>query len=332
MNPTVFSLMSALAAAAWSVWTWQSEREKERDFKRNEMSAQYVNTFIAATQELQRLLYKILEEDEFSNYRSKYSQSAEQASSHAIELLYYLSAFFGWALMTFRFGPYTRDSKMIAIMAEIGEVLESRTRFSGDAFRFSLCDRHALGMVVLKRVGENSCGPAFISISRFKFEEEMLAANSEWSRLFQSEEVRCTLQAIDRAIQGEPLEGRERLSVLQNLLVDLLSYLEQQEGFHISFGERGRAKVAKSYSELNDYRTTKIRVLHQVQGRVRLAIPRLHTDKAYADELASLMQTIKQIRAVRINSKAASVVIEYSAEEIRAEEFLETVLKKIDES
>ncbi len=195
MNPTMISVLSAMATAVWSVWTWQSEGQKTRDLKRHEMTAQYVNNFIVATQELQRKLFKILEEDEFAHFRLKYTQPIEPASPVAIDLLYHFSAFFGWALMTFRFGPYTRDSRMIAMIAQIGELLDSRTHFPGDAFRFTLSDRHALGQVVVRRVGDTPCGPAFVTITRFKFEEEMLDEHSEYARLFRSDEVRCTLAA-----------------------------------------------------------------------------------------------------------------------------------------
>lgn len=60
MNATMISVLSAMATAVWSVWTWQSERQKVRDLKRDEMTAQYVNNFIVATQELQRKLFRIL--------------------------------------------------------------------------------------------------------------------------------------------------------------------------------------------------------------------------------------------------------------------------------
>ena len=56
MNPSIISVLSAMAAAVWSVWTWQSELEKVRELKRNEMSAQYVNNLIVATQELEETL------------------------------------------------------------------------------------------------------------------------------------------------------------------------------------------------------------------------------------------------------------------------------------
>jgi hypothetical protein len=329
MNPTIISVMSAMAAAAWSVWTWQSERQKVRDLKRDEMSAQYVNNLIVATQELQRKLFKILEENELALYRSKYVEPIQPASPVAIELLCLLSAFFGWGFMTFRFGPYSRDSKMITMLAQIGEVFESRSRFPGDAFRFSLSDRHALGQAVLRRVGETSFGPVFVTITRFKFEDEMQNERSEWASLFRSEEVRCTLEAIDRAVQGETLEGRERLAFLQNLLVDLLSYLEQKEGFRVSFGERGRATVDSNQTGVVQLESKDVRILHEMPGRIRLGIPRLHGDVIYAAHLQLLLQKLEQVNSVRANVDAACVVIEYS-NSVPLSELLHAVLAIVD--
>ncbi len=92
-----------MAAAVWSVWTWQSELEKVRALKRNEMSAQYVNNLIVASpQELQRKLFRILEEDELARYKLKHAQPLESASPVAVDLLFNLSAFFGWSNLTFR--------------------------------------------------------------------------------------------------------------------------------------------------------------------------------------------------------------------------------------
>lgn len=314
MNPTMISVLSAMATAVWSVWTWQSERKKVRDLKRDEMTAQYVNNFIVATQELQRKLFKVLEEGELAHYRLKYAQPVEPASPVAIDLLYHFSVFFGWSMMTFRFGPYTRDSRMIAMVAEIGEILESRSRFPGDAFRFTLSDRHALGQAIVQRMGDTSCGPSFITITRFKFEEVMQDERSEWAGLFRSEEVRCSLAAIDRAILGETLEGKERLAALQNLLVDLVSYLEQQEGFRVSFGERGRAAVGTKHSDAIARQRNDVRILHHIQGRIRLGIPRLHADQAYASCLISHLQTLEFVKSVRVNVDAACVVVVYSDE------------------
>jgi hypothetical protein len=330
MNPTIISVLSALAAASWSVWTWQSERQKERDLKRNRMSAQYVNNLIVAAQELQRKLFNLLEKDELARCRSRYEQPVEPATPFAIELLFDLAVVFGWEMMTFRFGPYTRDSRMISIMAQIGEVMDSRTRFPGDAFRFTLSDRHALGMAVVRRVGETSSGPTFVTITRFKFEEEMLDERGEWARLFRSEEVRWTLAAIDRAIRGEPLEGRERLAALQNLLVDLVSYLEKQEGFRVSFGERGRATVETKDSDVISWHSKDVTILHQMPGRIRLGIPRLHAEKSYAADLQSQLQRQDHVTSVRVNVDAACVVIEYS-DDIPLAEFMQAVVAIVKE-
>ena len=78
------------------------------------------------------------------------------------------------------------------------------------------------------------------------------------------------MESIDRAIRGEPLEGHERLAVLQNLLLDLLSYVEKQEGFRISFGERGRATIEGSHADIISLDNQEIRILHQMPGRIRL--------------------------------------------------------------
>jgi hypothetical protein len=40
-----------------------------------------VNTFILVTQELQRVLFKILEEDELSGYKPRYPQPVKPAQS-----------------------------------------------------------------------------------------------------------------------------------------------------------------------------------------------------------------------------------------------------------
>jgi len=328
MNPSVISVLSAMAAAVWSVWTWQSEREKAREVHRDAMSAQYVNNLILATQELQRKIFKILEEDELAHYRLKYAQPVEPATPIAIDLLFHLSTFFGWEIITFRYGPYTRDSKMIAIMAQIGEMLESRSRFPGDAFRFTSSDRHALGQAVVRRVAETVSGPAFLTITRFKFEEEMKDKKGELAGLFRSDEVRCTLESIDRAVRGEPLEGSERLAVLQNLLLDLVSHLEREEGFRVAFGERGRATVANA--EDVSPNGTDVKILHQMQGRIRLKVPRLHADRDYAPRLQSLLQRINDIKSVRVNVGAACVVVEYSAD-VSPAEFSQAVVAKVEE-
>jgi hypothetical protein len=99
MNLTqMLSVLSALAAAVWSVWTWSAEQQKDRQIKRDQEAALYVNAFIVALEELQSLLYRILEEDELAFYQQEYPEQYACGSPAAIELLYHLSQYFGWGL------------------------------------------------------------------------------------------------------------------------------------------------------------------------------------------------------------------------------------------
>jgi hypothetical protein len=329
MDPTIISILSALGAAIWSVWTWQSEMQKERDLKRDEMSADYVNTFIIATQELQRDIFRILEEDELSHSRD-IAKPEGPVSQAALDILYELSIFFGWELVTFRYGPYTRDPRMIAIFAQISEALESRDRFPGLAFRFSLSERLALGFAAVRQIGEASSKPIFVSNPQFEFEEDVLNEHSERARLYRSQEVRCTLAAIDRAVAGEPLEGRERLAVLQNLLVDLLAHLENQEGFRAAYGKRGRATLPDSEPQIITVPADDVRMLHRIPGRFRLGIPRLYQDDTFSNELQSALNSLSHIKSVRVNRNAACVVVEHSAD-IPQDEFVQAVIARVGE-
>src|SRR5208283_224955 len=94
MNPTlIFSVVSALAASVWSVWTWREEQQKERQLKRDHESALFVNSLILAAEELQMRLYSMLEEDELAFYKKEYPEEYEFGSPYAIEILYRFSQF-----------------------------------------------------------------------------------------------------------------------------------------------------------------------------------------------------------------------------------------------
>jgi hypothetical protein len=324
----MISILSAVAAAFWSAWTWQSERQKERDTKRDAMSAQYVNAFIVTTRELQRSIFKILEEDELNYRRTKVEQKGEAASPAAIDILYDLSNFFGWGMVTFRYGPYTRDPHVIEMMAHIGETFENRTRYPGEAFRFTFNDRLALGQTVVRRLTESTHGPVFTSVPRFKFEENLFDAQNEHARLFRNDEVRKTLAAIDRAVAGEPLEGRERLAVLQNLLVDLQAHLEHEEGFRISTGEISRVPVKSKYVDGVVLHNNDVQILHQTRGRIRLGVPRMHTDRTLAARLVPVLVSQQFVTSVRASENAACFVVEYS-HSVSQVEFVQNIIATI---
>ena len=332
MNPTlIFSVLSALAASVWSVWTWREEQQKERQLKRDQESALFVNSLILAAEELQMRLYSMLEEDELAFYKKEYPEKYEFGSPYAIEILYRFSQYFGWAQRNYRYGPYTNDPRVIELIRMIGETFENRSKYSGDAFRFTLDERVSLGGAVVRRTGdETALIPTFESITLFQFQEEMSDKSNKHTPLYKSRAVRNTLAAIDRADRPEALEGSERLAVLQILLVDLLTYLEGVEGFRVSIGARKRARLRGSSAQALPAVETVATVLHQTRGRIRMGIPRLRWDEAYANRLQSLLETVDDVRSIRISAGTASVVINFSPE-IPEIEFARKLAKTIEE-
>ncbi|MFZ2446421.1 MAG: hypothetical protein WAW37_08690 [Syntrophobacteraceae bacterium] len=332
MNPAqILSVFSALAATVWSVWTWSEEQEKQRQLKRDQAAALYVNSFMLAIAELQSRLHSILEEDDLAFYKTEYPERYEFGSPAAIEILYHLSQYFGWGYCTYRFGPYTKDSRVIELVRKIGETFETRGKFSGDAFRFSLDERVSLGQAVVRRIGEvTAILPVFQSIPLFQFQEELIDDQCKHAQLYQSRAVRCTLSAIDRADRAEVLEGYERLAVLQNLLTDLLVYLESEEGFRISIEEPKRARLMGVNVSLSALQPTFASILHQTRGRIRLRVPRLQTDEAYANALQLVLGSLDDVTSVRINAAAASVIL-YHTPDIPEAEFAGKALKAIQE-
>ncbi|MGO9018211.1 MAG: hypothetical protein ACLQVJ_07650 [Syntrophobacteraceae bacterium] len=332
MNPTlVFSVLSALTAAVWSVWTWKEEQQKERQLKRDQDSALFVNSYIQAAEELQTRLYSMLEEDELAFYKKMYPEQYEFGSPYAIEILYRLSQFLGWAQRNFRYGPYTNDPKAIELHRMIVETFEDRSKFPGDAFRFTIDEIVSLGGAVVRRIGDvTALRPTFESITFFEFEQETNDESSKHAPLYQSRAVRSTLAAIDRADRPENLEGCARLAVLQNLLVDLLTYLEGMEGFRVAVGVRRRARFRGSSAKSVPAVTAVAIVIHQTPGRIRLGVPRLRWDDAYPNRLQSLLESVDNVRSMRISVSAASVVINFSPE-IPQMEFARKLEKTIEE-
>ncbi|MBF0507027.1 MAG: hypothetical protein HQL09_09345 [Nitrospirae bacterium] len=332
MNPAqILSILSGLAAVVWSVLTWSEEQHKQRQLKRDQEAALFVNPFLRTIEELQTRLYGILEEDELNFYRQEYPDRHEFGSPAAIEILYHLSQYFGWQHRTYRYGPYTKDPTVIELARQIGETFENRKQFPGDAFRFTVNERASLGEVVVRHIGDiNAILPVFNSIPLFQFEEELSNEQSRHAVLFRSKAVRDTLSAIDNADKADNLEGRQRLAVLQNLLVDLQSYLETAEGFSVSIGGLKKAKVEgicfRSFLRQCDI----ARILHQTPGRIRLGITRLKTDSAYADRLQSLLGSIENIRSFRINTAAASLTVCYNPD-IPGTEFATRIMKTVED-
>lgn len=108
--------------------------------------------------------------------------------------------------------------------------------------------------------------------------------------------------------------------------MELRDYLESKEGFRISTGERKRAKIKAGMSDPMPMGSAKI--IHQTRGRIRLGIPRLKTDTAYANHLQSLLTSMDKVSDIRLSPSTASVIINYSPD-IPDVEFATLAMKTI---
>ena len=329
MVAQIIPIASALAAAVWSVWTWSDEQQKERQVKRDREAALYVNAFIETAEILQSKLYRILEEDELAIYKKEYPNQYESGSPAAIAILYSMIRYFGWAQRTYRYGPYTRDPQVIELGRTIADTFESR-KFPGDAFRFDRDDKISLGSAVLRRTGEaTAILPVFDSLTLHQFAEEVNNKESKNASLYRSRAVRSTLTAIDRADRADALEGHERLAVVQNLLVDLLAVLESKEGFSVAVGARSKARLKGVQGLISPVEASPAMILHQTRGRIRMRIPRLKGDDAYANRLQSLLESLEDVTSIRMNTSVATATIYYSPD-IPDAAFAQKAMKMIE--
>jgi len=51
----------SVAMGLWAVWTWSHAQEEERQSRRDQSAALYVNPFMSACEDLQSRIYNILE-------------------------------------------------------------------------------------------------------------------------------------------------------------------------------------------------------------------------------------------------------------------------------
>lgn len=221
-----------LATAAWGVWTWVADRQRERAGERARISALYVNPFLSACEDLQSRIYSILEADGLSSLRKRYP-----GGDYAEETLYLIVRFFGWAVAVERHGQYTQDPVVI----ELGSAVRHAFSVSSSAqqvgpFNFFQPQQKALGKLVMTTVdGERGAEPETISYYEFK---KLLAMPP----LSESESLSETLAALRGAEDAKSLPGGDRLAAIQNQLVDLLRYIESKEGYTLFQGERMKCR------------------------------------------------------------------------------------------
>ena len=213
---------------AWAALTWAHSQDQERRKERFRLAALYVNPFMSACEDLQSRIYKILELDGLDSLRERYPDG-----SYAEETLYLLVRFFGWATAVNRYGPYTQDPFVIENVTAVRRAFSAASQgYSVGPFNFFLPEQKALGKIVMHTM-EGEYGHELDTISYYDFKERLKSAP-----LKDSLAVRQSLETLRKARTAEDIVGRERLAEAHCHIVELLSYLEEQEGYSLALGTR----------------------------------------------------------------------------------------------
>lgn len=234
-----------VATAAWAILTWAHDHERERQRERARMAALYVNPFLSACEELQSRIYKILELEGLNSLRNRYQDGA-----YAEETLYLIVRFFGWSAAVNRYGPYTQDAEVIRLVTGCRRAFStsSANRPVGP-FNFFIPEQKALGKIVMHSL-EGEFGRELDTISFYEFQEALASPP-----LSESESVKQTLEALRNAEKASDLPGRDRLADAQTYLVDLLTYLEEREGYSLFAGDRRKCSGENGSHVLDDLRS-----------------------------------------------------------------------------
>jgi len=227
-----------VATAAWAIWTWAHDHERERQRERARMAALYVSPFLSACEDLQSRIYKILELEGLRSLRERYPDGA-----YAEETLYLIVRFFGWSAAVSRYGPYTQDPEVVRLATAVRRAFAtSGAKRPVGPFNFFLPEQKALGKMVMHSV-EGEHGRELDTVSYYEFMEKLKSPP-----LSESASVKQSVEALRNAQDAQEILGRDRLAEAQTYLVDLLTYLEGQEGYSLFAGERKKCSHSKDRS------------------------------------------------------------------------------------
>lgn len=346
MDPlTIASILSMVAAAVWSVWTWTADHEEERQLQRDQAAALYVNPYIMTIGQLQLRLRGMLDEDDLADARREHPGPHPVASPFAIETLYVLGSFFGWAGVNLRFGPYTRDRVVVDCYRQLIRIFDRREGFADAAFYFTFPEQVALSAAVMRRVGTRAAvesshpgfpefaHPEFATATLPEFENDFRSPESVRAEFYRTPAIRRIVDAIDGADRPERLAGRERLEALRPVLVTLTRHLQRKEGIVLAAPEatvdpkaagadpaagktaskgttivNGAAATAGSPEIASEFGAE---VLYRMKGRIRLRVPRLSRDPAYAVGLGTRIRKWEDVEAVNVDAPGASLDVRY---------------------
>jgi len=362
--------LSSIGTAIWTVLTWAEQEEKERRLEQEQLDALYINPFLLATQELHWVLYRILVQDELGLFRREISHEGENEDEityhEALAIVYVIVKYFGWVFVFYHYGSYVQNKTAIKLTRNIAETFADRENFGQDAFLFTFTQQRSLGQTFVKRLTKNNPNsPEFRELSLYQFDQEL---NSKNKNDYLYEDIMKVVEAIRKAKSVKDLSGWQRLLQVQNQLVDLLHYIELEEGFSVSGKQRKKIKLIDNMItaydstfnkelEKSNYgfslphilgffstnslqfepmpkisRTTKkTQIVHKIKGRIRLKVPYIFEKESNSQQLLSLIQTLTGVKLVEVNQVANSVTVYYD-EQIPETEFESMLLETIEHS
>ena len=303
--------------------------------------SRYITPFLLATEELQSLLYSILAEGEIEFVRSEISGEDDNGEEityyEALEVVYVIIKYFGWSWYLYRYSSYTQDKTAIELTRNISETFADRQILGQDAFRFTFTKQRSLGQMFVRRLSDtNSPYPEFKATPLFQFLQEIVESKNNNEPLYQG--IARTVKAICRSTSVNDLEGYRRLIQVQNQLVDLLNYIESQEGFSVSSKKRRKTRLIRDSilveedSTLNPITVSPaahdLQVVHKIKGRMRVKIPQLLLDPSYARDLETHLPTITGVDSIHINQQAASLTIYYNQQILEDEALIRAIINR----
>jgi hypothetical protein len=314
----LLTILSAVVAAVWTAWTWREQHRNVQRLQRDHAAALYVNPLLLAAQQLERRIDGLLDGRELALNKREARGHDGFGSDAAIETLWMCAVFFSWSAVNVRYGPYTRDPRVIELLVRIARTFDDRERFADTAFCFSVPEQQSLADTVLRRLGQamvqagetSSALTEFGVMSAVDFEREVRNAQSERAGLYTCRSVHDTIAAIDRAARVNRLEGRARLDAVRKLLRPLLEHLERVEGFSVSLRDLRRTAL-EHLGEAERADETSPRILHRTNGRLRVSIPEIREHRELADRLAAVMRAYEEVDDARMNVLAGSMTIRH---------------------
>jgi Heavy metal associated domain 2 len=91
--------------------------------------------------------------------------------------------------------------------------------------------------------------------------------------------------------------------------VELLEYLEKEEGFSVAVQNR----LSLAGASLQHSPEPAIEVVHKTAGRIRLRVPPMRFDENYADRLRERVLSLAGVTEASVNRTSASLVVYYTA-------------------